>query len=197
VERAILVRHGESEFSARGLLNGDPTVPCALTAAGREQARTLGRTLAREPLDLCIVSEFERVVETARTALDRDELDTIVVPELNDPRYGCFEGEPIDGYRAWAAAASSSDPAPGGGESRRDILARYARAFGLVLARPEERILVVAHSLPIAVVLAAVAGLAPRPRAELVPYAEPYPLDAGALAAALALLGGWLAAPDW
>ena len=31
-------RHGESEFSVRGLTNGDPRVECPLTEAGREQA---------------------------------------------------------------------------------------------------------------------------------------------------------------
>ena len=38
----ILARHGESEYSARGLLNGDPTVGVALTETGEAQARTLG-----------------------------------------------------------------------------------------------------------------------------------------------------------
>ena len=54
----ILARHGESEYSARGLLNGDPTVGVALTETGEAQARTLGAALCETPIDLCVTTEF-------------------------------------------------------------------------------------------------------------------------------------------
>ena len=41
VERAIFVRHGESEYSARALVNGDPAVIVGLTEEGEQQARSL------------------------------------------------------------------------------------------------------------------------------------------------------------
>jgi broad specificity phosphatase PhoE len=49
VQRLILVRHAESVFNVRGVLNGDPSVPGGLTQRGREQARRLGRLLAAKP----------------------------------------------------------------------------------------------------------------------------------------------------
>jgi 2,3-bisphosphoglycerate-dependent phosphoglycerate mutase len=197
VESVILARHGESDYSARSLLNGDPTIACGLTAAGVAQAQRLGAELGRCEFDLCVTSEFERARLTARAALAGREVPTLVLAELNDPRYGIFEGELIEEYRRWAAGSPSTEPAPGGGESRFAIVERYARGLAALLARPEGSILVVAHSLPVAYALAAAAGEPPRPRTELVEYATPYPLDRGSLERATAVLEAWLAGPDW
>ena len=45
---ALLTRHAESEFSLRGLTNGDPEIEVALTEAGRAQARLLGEHLLQK-----------------------------------------------------------------------------------------------------------------------------------------------------
>src|SRR5437763_1048812 len=42
VERLILARHGESEYSVQGLVNGDTAIDVGLTGAGAAQARALG-----------------------------------------------------------------------------------------------------------------------------------------------------------
>jgi len=197
VERVVLARHGESDYSARSLLNGDPTIACGLTPAGLVQAERLGAELGRCGFDLCVTSEFERALLTARTALVGRELPMLVLAELNDPRYGIFEGEPIDEYRGWAAGAPSNEPAPGGGESRFAIVERYTRGLTSLLCRAEDSILVIAHSLPVAYTLAAAAGAPPRPRTDLAEYATPYPLERSSLERAIAVLEAWLAAPDW
>jgi broad specificity phosphatase PhoE len=41
MDEVILARHGESELSVVGTVNGDPAIACALTAVGEEQARRL------------------------------------------------------------------------------------------------------------------------------------------------------------
>src|SRR5438105_15348739 len=102
-----------------------------------------------EPIDLCITSEFQRARETADLALEGRDVPRLVLPELNDPLYGPYEGGQLEDYRAWASAQPSS-AVPEGGESRLAIVERYARAFRTVLARPERTILVVSHSLPVA-----------------------------------------------
>ena len=96
MKQLLLARHGESEYSAKQLVNGDPGVSCPLTETGRDQARALGGILAEEQIDLCAVTEFERVRETAELALAGRDVPFIVVPELNDPRYGEFEGGSLD-----------------------------------------------------------------------------------------------------
>src|SRR5215208_6883399 len=154
MELAILARHGESAFSARAMVNGDVAVACPLTATGEEEARRLGEAIAGDPIDLCVTSEFERTRQTADLALAGRAVPRLVVPELDDPRYGDFEGGPLPDYRAWAHSVGSGEPPPGGGESRRDIVARYVRGFAAVLDHPEDTALVVVHSLPIAYMLA-------------------------------------------
>jgi len=194
VEHVILARHGESVFSVRALVNGDAAVAGALTEDGVEQARRLGEAIAADPIELCVTSEFERAQETADVALAGRDVPRLVVPELNDPLYGSFEGGPLADYRAWAHAHASGEAPPGGGESRRAIVERYARGYRLVLERPEDTVLVVAHSLPIAYVLA---GGVPGAIVPLVELATPYRFTADELEEAVQALESWLAAPTW
>lgn len=112
-----MARHGESDYSVAGLLNGDPRIACGLTALGLAQARRLGYELEGVPLDLCLTSEFERTRLTATEALAGRGIPSLVVPGFNDPRYGRYEGAALEEYRAWAASAPSSEPAPGGGRA--------------------------------------------------------------------------------
>ncbi|HZO96060.1 MAG TPA: histidine phosphatase family protein [Gaiellaceae bacterium] len=194
---AILARHGESEYSARGRLNGDAAVPCGLTARGREEARRLGEALRGDPLELCVTSALQRARETADEALGGRDVPRLVLPELNDPLYGPYEGGSIEEYRAWAAAAPSSAAPEPGGESRLALVRRYARGFRTVLERPEEHVLVVCHSLPVSYALEARAGRPPAVRMPLVAHAAPYPFSAGELESAVAVLERWAAAPTW
>jgi broad specificity phosphatase PhoE len=197
VKLALLARHGESEFSVRGLTNGDPRVPVGLTDRGCAEARALRAELADMPIDLCIVSEFLRARETAELALAGRKVPFLVVPELNDIRFGEFEGRLLADYRAWARAHGPLEEAPGSGESRAHTVGRYAGAFRLVLARPERTVLVVAHSLPIRYVLQAAEGLSPAPAVEQVPYAEAITLTVAQLTEAVELLEAWAREPAW
>jgi broad specificity phosphatase PhoE len=196
VEVAILVRHAESQFSSRGVVNGDPSVTGgALTETGRAQARALGRALAQEPIDLCVTSEFERVRETADIALEARGVPRLVLPELNDIRFGSFEGKLLTDYRGWAWNCGPDDSCPGGGESRVAAARRFTKAFRDVLERPERTILVVAHGLPIRYVVDAARASNPAQRAEPIDYAEPHRFAAADLERAVERLEAWVADP--
>lgn len=197
MDEVILARHGESELSVGGIVNGDPTVPCALTAAGREQAQRLGDLLADTELDLCVTSEFERVRETADLALAGRHVPRVALLELNDVRFGRFEGSMLGEYRKWAGANEPTTAAPEGGESRAATIARYVSAYRTILARPEPTILVVTHGLPIRYILNALDGRPPEPLVDQVPYAEPYRLSARDLDGAVTLLEAWGLRPMW
>jgi broad specificity phosphatase PhoE len=197
VERALLVRHGESVFGARGLATGKVDVRCPLSERGAAQARALAEEISGEDIDLCVTSELERTHQTADIALAQRSVRRIVLAELNDPLYGSYEGGPLDAYLAWAHANDSAAEPPGGGEGRQTLVARYAAGFRRILDRPERAILVVAHSLPIAYVLMALAGLDPAPRVPLVAYANIHTVSAGELARAIARLEDWCEAPSW
>jgi broad specificity phosphatase PhoE len=197
MESLILARHGESEYSVRDALNGDPSIVFGLTTLGEEQARALGVELAGTSIDLCVTSAFERVRRTADIALEGRDVPRLVLPELGDPDYGPFEGASVTEYHAWASTASSSATPDGSGESRLTIVSRYVRAFGSILRRPEVSVLVVAHSGPIAYVLGALAGRAPERRLPVIEYARPYRLAAADLEQAVSFLDAWRASPTW
>jgi broad specificity phosphatase PhoE len=196
VDLAILVRHAESEFSSRGVVNGDPAAAGGvLTETGRAQARELGRLLAAEPIDLCVTSEFERVRETADIALAGRGVPRLVVPELNDIRFGSFEGKLLADYRGWAWNNGPDDACPGGGESRVAAARRFTKAFRKVLERPERTVVVVAHGLPIRYVVDAARKSQPAQRAEPIGYAKPHRLGAPDLEHAVERLEAWIADP--
>jgi broad specificity phosphatase PhoE len=198
MEVVILARHGESEYSSRGLLNGDPTVAVGLTEAGEAQARALGAALRETPIDLCVTTEFGRTHRTAELALEGREVPSEIWRDLNDPHAGSFEGLPVDGYLVWAGAADSAEAVPGGGQSRHAIVERCARAYRALLERPEPTILVVLHALPIAYLLSALEGTAPAPRmGRVVEYAHPYRVGAEELRTAVGVLESWCADPTW
>jgi broad specificity phosphatase PhoE len=193
----ILARHGESEYSARGLCNGDVAIPVGLTDRGRDEAHRLGVALEDTPIEVCVTSEFQRARETADIAMAGRDIPRLVMPELNDPLVGPYEGAGIEEYRVWAAASgSSAQPGPGG-ESRLAIVERHARAFRMLLARPEQVILAVCHSLPIAYAMEARAGRPPEVHAPMAEHATAYPFTAEDLDAAATLLEGWAAHPTW
>ena len=195
MERAIFVRHGESEYSAKMLVNGDPSVRVALTEEGREQAEQLRDRLESEPIDLCVVTEFGRTHETADLALTGRKVPRVELRDLNDPFYGAFEGKGLAEYRKWAGTHGPLDVPPGDGETRALIAQRYARAFRWLLDRPEETILVVCHSLPIAFALAAADGRRPSARMPLVTPAEPHILYEPSLRDAVERIEEWVRDP--
>jgi broad specificity phosphatase PhoE len=172
-------------------------VAVGLTARGREEARRLGELLEDEPLDLCVTSEFQRVRETADLVLEGRDVPRVVDARLNDPLIGRFEGADIDDYRSWASGAPSSEAPEPDGESRLAIVERYTRAFRDLLARPEEAVLVVCHSLPVSYALGAREGRPPGVRVPLAEHATPYRFTADELAAATTLLEQWAASPTW
>jgi broad specificity phosphatase PhoE len=196
-KNVILARHGESEYSARGRLNGDITVAVGLTARGREEARGLGAQLRGEPLDLCVTSEFQRSRETADLALDGRDMPREIDARLNDPLIGRYEGGYLEDYRAWASSSPSSAAPDEGGENRLAIVTRYAAAFRDLLERPEETILTVCHSLPVSYALGAREGKLPGARMPMAEHATPYPFTADELETAVRLLEMWAASPTW
>jgi alpha-ribazole phosphatase len=121
----ILVRHGESEANAQGLLLG--RTDAALTEAGRRQAASV-RPLLRNPVNELRSSPLSRARDTA-------ELLSLTQPVTIDERwvevdYGEYECQPLrdipaDIWRQWR-----SDPGfrPLGGETLAEVDQRVVRA---------------------------------------------------------------------
>jgi 2,3-bisphosphoglycerate-dependent phosphoglycerate mutase len=184
MDDVVLVRHGESETAAAGLVGGDS----ALTARGREQARAL----AARSIDVCFTSPALRARETAALVLEGTAVPQTVLPELADIEFGEFTGKPLPKYRGWIAAHDPAE-APPGGESRVDTLRRFCGAYRVVLERPEARVLVVAHGLT----LSALTDDPPQPAVAGVPYGSTLELTRAELESAVARLERWCEAPAW
>jgi broad specificity phosphatase PhoE len=195
VRTLILARHAESEFSVRGTVNGDPSADRGLTDAGREQAAALGILIRDDPLDVCVVTEFPRTVETADLALAGRDVPRLVLPELNDIRFGSFEGGAFTEYVRWAHTHGPTVDSPGGGESRVDAARRFVAGYRKLLARPEEHLLAIGHGLPIRYLLSALMELDPVAKVDPVEHAEPFHVSAAQLERAVGRLDDWTRNP--
>lgn len=153
----VLVRHGQSELNAVHRVNGDPAVPVGLTEQGEAEAAALAVQLAGIDLDLCLHTRFGRTLRTAEIALAGRDVPVEVEPLLDDIDVGELEGETIETYRAWKRAHERGDAFPAG-ESLDAAALRYAGAYERLLARPERRILVVCHEIPVRYAVNAAAG---------------------------------------
>jgi len=148
----LLVRHGESEANAGGLLVGRAESP--LTAAGRDQVAALARRLSAHHVGRVVSSPLGRAQETARAlGLGPVEID----PRWVEVDYGSYEGQalqavPAEVWRSWRA-----DPAyrPPRGESLEEVGARVRAACDELFeqdgagARGEADVVVVSHVSPI------------------------------------------------
>jgi probable phosphoglycerate mutase len=148
VQLYVMSRHGESTLNIEKRVNGDPSVPVVLTERGRAAAKLLGQQIAHLPIDLCVHSRFSRTRETAAIALEGRDVPFEEEPMLDDIYVGELEGCTLDDYREWKNAHTREDAFPGG-ESLDDAARRYARAYRKLLERPEERILILTHEIPL------------------------------------------------
>ncbi|MEW2481119.1 acid phosphatase [Mycobacterium sp. NPDC049093] len=130
LHRLILLRHGETEWSATGRHTG--RTEQNLTETGREQAVLARPALAELQLTepLVISSPRRRALDTAELAgLHVDEID----PELSEWDYGDYEGlttpqirESVPDWLVWTHGCP-------GGESVDQVSARADRAIGTAL----------------------------------------------------------------
>jgi 2,3-bisphosphoglycerate-dependent phosphoglycerate mutase len=91
----VLVRHGQSDWNQKNLFTGWTDVD--LTAQGREEARTGGRTLVEEGLtfDVAFTSVLTRAIRTLWIILDEMKLMYLPVEKhwrLNERHYGSLQG---------------------------------------------------------------------------------------------------------
>ena len=190
----ILARHAHATSNVGDIVNAVPPGE-GLFPAGIEEALTLGRSLASEPVDLGISSRLLRAQETLRLALTGRAVPTVTEPLLDEIGFGSFEGESLTAYRSWAWQHEADTLCPGGGESRVGAALRVADALTKLLALPQETVLAVSHGLPVRYVVDAADGSFPAQRIEPVPHAIPYRLGRERVELAIGTLQRWAMAP--
>jgi len=139
VSEIVLIRHGETEWSAAGRHTGVTDVP--LTDSGRDAARRAGEALAGRSFALVLTSPRQRARETAALA---GFPDAVLDEDLVELDYGDYEGittarirETRPGWDVWR------DSSPNG-----ESLARAAQRADRVIERALGTggdVLIVAH----------------------------------------------------
>ena len=130
--RLYLVRHGATEWTAAGRLQGRTDIP--LSEAGRREARAVARHLSGLKFDRAYTSDLARARETAEVILRRQPAAVPLAPlkGLRERSLGIYEGwtardaaeaEPLMGEMPGGSAEDLAFAAPGG-ESLRDLFAR-------------------------------------------------------------------------
>jgi broad specificity phosphatase PhoE len=145
----VLVRHGQTEANARGLLLGRADPP--LSDLGRRQAEALA-TMVPNPARV-VASPLLRTMETAAAFGREVEIDERWI-ELD---YGTLDGQPVGDVPAevWEAWRRDVHFVPGGGESLASLGLRVRAACEELLeeARTGD-VIVVTHVSPIKAALA-------------------------------------------
>jgi broad specificity phosphatase PhoE len=153
LETLILMRHAESVFNARGVLNADPTTPGGLTERGRAQADAARQRLANTRIDLCVTTDFQRALETADIAVRGRGIRRLVMPVLNDPSNGKFELRPAHELEEWQRANGPDVPLPGTGRTLRSCFQDTHAAVDKLVMRTDGTVLAILHGLTVGWIL--------------------------------------------
>ncbi len=144
------LRHGETDWNARGLSQGRSDIP--LNETGLAQGERAGRILAEHSdryarIARIVSSPLQRALRTAEIAA-RDmalsghpEVSVSVDPHLQEVCFGVQEGQPMgDWYDSWIAGQYT----PEGAEPFAELKARAAAAVNRATAG-EGVVMIVAH----------------------------------------------------
>jgi broad specificity phosphatase PhoE len=133
------LRHGETDWNAKGLSQGAADVP--LNANGEVQAKRAAELLKGKGIATIVASPLSRARRTAEAAAAVLGLPISFDPELREVIFAGQEGKPLGPwYDEWVAGLAT----PAGAESFAQLAARAKRAVGHALARPSP-VLIVSH----------------------------------------------------
>lgn len=145
--RLILIRHGESEGNASGVIQG--RVDFGLSPAGVRQARATAAFLAACGADRVVTSPLRRAAQTAEIIAGRLGHDAFPMPELMEYDIGHASGLTPGELRqrfpeVLAAAAAGQRPTFPGEEGRDNFAVRLRKALD-ELAEARGTTVAVAH----------------------------------------------------
>ena len=137
------LRHGETDWNARGLSQGNVDIP--LNPVGLAQAAAAAKLLANRGIRSIVASPLSRAHDTAKHAAEAiapNSVHTIVLDEeLREVSFGVQEAQPMaQWFDDWVAGHFT----PEGAEPFMDLRARAVRAVNRALEH-ESPVLIVAH----------------------------------------------------
>ena len=133
------LRHGETDWNARGISQGNIDVP--LNAMGVMQAREAAQKLRDRGIATIIASTLSRARVTAELVGDVLGVAVALDPDLREVAFGVQEGQKMSG---WFTDWVSGDVTPQGAETFVALRRRAVAAANRATAQPPS-VLVVAH----------------------------------------------------
>jgi broad specificity phosphatase PhoE len=159
--RLILVRHGQSEGNASGVIQG--RLDFGLSALGQHQARATAVRLASLRIDRIVTSPLARAAETARCIAEPHGIAIEPEPGLleYDPGHvsGLTGAQIRERHPEIAAAYARGERPKFPGEEGRDVFHGRIAAVLESLQGPEKTIVAVAHGGVVSAVCAIVLGI--------------------------------------
>ncbi len=134
------LRHGETDWNARGLSQGNIDVP--LNDTGVAQARAAALLLRNRGVAAIVSSPLSRARDTATMVGEALTLPVAIDDDLHEVSFGTQEAQPMAG--AWFAAWVEGAATPPDAESFAALRARAVAAVNRALLLPCP-VLVVAH----------------------------------------------------
>ena len=133
------LRHGETDWNARGISQGNVDIP--LNATGLAQARAAADKLRNRGIATIVSSPLSRARVTAEFVGDALDLPVAIDPDLREVAFGVQEGKPMsDWFPDWISGSFT----PQGAESFAALRRRAITAANRATAQPPA-VLLVAH----------------------------------------------------
>lgn len=149
-----LVRHGEAESNALGLISGNNNPPRPLTENGKKQITKTAKKLKKQNIDIVFSSPLTRTKESAEIivkTLGLPQESLMFDDRLKEIQTGEFEGKkPIEYHNFFKSVEEKFTKAPLGGESLNDLKKRLGDFIYEVDSKYEgKHILIVTHEYPV------------------------------------------------
>ena len=160
----VLIRHGQTDWNVEGRWQGQADL--SLNNRGREQARHVAEYQSQFEFVALYSSDLRRAMETAQVIGAAMGVEVYPDPRLREINLGRWQGmlagdiraQYPDEYKRWHESPLTAHPPDG--EDVPALATRVLEAVNEIIARyPRQCVGIVAHELPIAVVLCRSVGV--------------------------------------
>jgi len=145
-----LIRHGQTNYNLRLVINEDPKKPVFLNALGKEQAKQAAEEVKSIHFDAIFSSEFPRAKQTAAIINKYHRLPVKIDTRLNESRSG-FEGRNLREFLEYIGEDIFTKKPPHG-ESFQEVKTRLLSFIQDIRNSDYEKVLLVSHAEPLQII---------------------------------------------
>lgn len=150
VKELYIIRHGETDFNRQRKVQGQG-MDTDLNEVGLAQAEAFFKKYHTAGFDFVYTSRLKRSQQTVASFIDELQLPTKAMYELDEFRWGIFEGSRFDDFnadyekmvQAWRDGDYEASPLLGDAPAK--VAIRQRRAIADIQANPAKKILICMH----------------------------------------------------